>query len=1279
MSSFRTVPAFVAHRLAAGSMHGFLDGSVLHVDVSGFTSMTERLMAHGHRGAEEMSGFLNAIFEEAVGIIHGAGGFIATFAGDSFTAVFPGVGLERSRSTAERTRRVLNGLEPGPGFRPEYRFCLSQGEMEWGITGSPGMRAYFFRGDPVFSCSELAAGCEPGELAVDRGIPPVVSKGGAEPAEVTASVEESFFPAAALASGRTGEFREVVSVFTGFDEDIPYGELDGLTRLLLAEAADLGGYISGVFFDDKGGNALTLFGAPLARERLEDRALEYVRSLRSPGLLGIRFGVCRGMVYAGRIGSRERFTYSVIGDPVNTAAKLLNHCPSGGALVACPEDYRPSSSGLAPAGSVELRGKSRPVPVAEVAETTTVSDIQRRRESGLTGRGDQLAQGLQAVRDAHRGAEPAVVYICGEAGMGKSRLLSELSSLSPPDSARLVVQCDDLSRRGMGPVARMLGDYFWLSGSGRREKDFRSGWTALRDGIAETGGDRARKAEMEFARARPPLRRLLGLPSGDAVFDSLDPARRYSNTVFAVKAFLKALSLLSPVLLAVEDLHWADPDTSEVLRTLLRRLQGYPIALLVTARPGEGGGYPKLDVPGEVSRTTLSLAPLSGEESRTLAASLLGGRPSQGLMDFLDERCRGNPFYLEQYCAYLLEREELRESSGGLALAVEDAGMPEGVRSTIVARLDRLPENLRSLVQTASVLGKDFQVGVLSRMAAGEDSEALLREGVDQGVWTAAGGDAYAFSHVLIRDAAYEMQLGKSLRRLHADAAMALREEFGGSPEHWSGAAFHLERAGRPEEAAEYLLLAARHAAGEYRNREALHLYGRYLETAGEGAREAVEVLESMARISGIVGHWDRAEELFGKTVETAGPESSAGLYATVELASFLRSVGRLEEASGLLEGCRRDIEASGDAHLIAEHLLAGARVRIDMGEYSRSLEEAGNAMEIALEAGSVDTAISASRAMGSAMASVGDSDGALKAYRRALGMLEDRRAPVERAELLGSMGNVHLERQRYDMARDLYARSLQLAEEAGHRQYISFATGNLGIVHQMQGRPDRAEELLRHQEMIGGELGDSYTMATAWMNLSLVEMARGRFDRALELSRSAGDAYRGLKDRAGVSYALALSGNLLCLLGRAGEAGESLSDAIRLGRECNLAFYLAEYLVSYAWLLVETGRYDDAESTAREAASISGEVGRDRCTSRAELALYAAGACRGSKSSRQALRRTAEDSEDPDGRILAHYALYLAGGGPHEAEAAREEIAAAGGPGDSTAWRVLTGTGGPL
>ena len=1267
-----------------GDLHGFLDGCVLHVDVSGFTALTERLMKEGHQGAEEISASLNAIFGSVSGIISSHGGFIATFAGDSFTAVFPDRSLAACKETAGVIQRVLGDLEPSPGFRPEYRFCLSSGEMEWGITGGAGMRAYFFRGEPVYACATLAERCAPGELAVEAGNAPEPIDAGARgsPARLPDGLEECFVPAEALARERSGEFREVVSVFTGFEEDISYGELDGLTRLLLQSAESLGGYLSGVFFDEKGGNALTVFGAPRAYERLGQRALEYVAALRKPGHLGIRFGICRGMVYAGRIGSSDRFTYSVIGDPVNTAAKLLNHASPGMALVAHPQDF--SAAGLVPEGTVRLEGKSSPVPVAGPVETGSEGRVPGVSRVSLIGRGQQLKRGLELLREVESKRYPAVLYIQGPAGMGKTRLLSELTIGLSPESSRLVLQCDDISGKGMGPVVTMLREYFWMRHpTGGRE--FESSWASLLNRLRRVEDPRTEESLTELKAAAPALRRLMGLPSGSGVFDSLEPAQRYSNTVFAVKAFLKSLALISPLVLAVEDLHWADQDTREVLETLLRRLEGFPLGLLVTARPEDDGSYSELEVPDGVRVERILLEGLSAGESREMVQRLAGGSPSIRLMEFLKERCRGNPFYLEQYCAYLVEHGLLAASPRGLRLAGGTDVIPEGIRSTILARLDRLPDRLRGLVQTASVLGREFNLRVVARMCGDHDPSPRLDEGRNQGLWTELGNGVYGFSHVLIRDAAYGMQLRESLRKLHRSAAEATLTVFGEDAERLAEVAYHLESAGAAGEAASYLLKAARFADEEYRNREALDLYRRYLEMVGpEGEqtsanrrRETVGVLRSMAEICSVTGRWNRAEELFRAALERVGPKSETGISVMVTLAGFLRNVGRLDEASRILEDCEAGLARWDDPILVADHLLARARVHIDMGEYSQSLEWAKEAMERFLEGGRLEMAVSACRAIGSAKAALGDSRGALRSYQEALGMIEGKRAPVIRAELLGSMGNVHLERQRYDLARDLYTRSLELAEEAGHRQYVGFATGNLGIIHQLQGRLDEAERLLRRQEVIGRELGDRYMLGSAWMNLCLVEMARGNFEKALVLSDSARRAFERIRDRAGVSYASAMSGNLLAFLGRLDDALEKLSEAIALGRECQLGFYLADYLLHNSWVLIQAGGFSKALEAARESMDLSRRLSRIDCLRRAEMAVLAAEAKSGGELDSARLEQLAEEAEEDGTRALAHFVAYIVNGDGAAAKRARETVRGMAGALETNEWRILLGTGG--
>lgn len=1270
----RAVPGFIANRLSRGELHGFLDGSVLHVDVTGFTSLTERLMADGHRGAERLSTALNVIFRSVQAPIYEAGGFIATFAGDSFTAVFPGLDTGGSAPVAERVRGLLSGLEPEAGFRPEYRFCLSAGEMEWGISGGTGMRAYFFRGRPVFACSALAGSARPGELAVDDGgrVPTGAEGGGGT---APPDLDAAFLTREALSVPGEGEFREVVSVFTGFDQEIPYGELDGLIRLLLSAAEGLGGYIPGVFFDDKGGNVLTVFGAPIAMENPGRRAVEYVASLTAPAHLGVRFGVCRGTVYAGRIGSERRFTYSVIGDPVNTAAKLLNHCTSGEALFAGRMLAGDGSAGvLRPRGSVDLAGKSGPVPVLTLGPKPRSGRPEVIAAGKLFGRRRQLRRCLDALRDARERSGPAVVHILGPAGAGKSRLCSEVTARASARWRRLAIRCDPISRRGMKPVAEMLGRRLLTADTLRGGEAFEDRLSSLLADLSASGADGAAGTAEELDRGRPALRRLIGLPSKDPVFDALEPAQRYSNTVFAVKACLKAVSLLSPLLLLVEDLHWADPDTLEVLRTLLRRLKGFPIALLVTARPQDDGGYPLLGVPEGIPSLRIELEGLPPEAAAALVEARTGGRPSARLLKFLDRRCRGNPFYLEQYCAYLTDRRALRPSPDGLVPCAAAAGMPEGIRSTLLARLDRLPPGLRGLVQTASVLGGEFDVEVLRKMRPGPEVPALLAAGTGLGIWAAEGG-RFTFSHVLIRDAAYEMQLDRNLRRLHLSAAEAIDGLHGSDPESWSRIAGHLERAGRPGEAAGYLLRAARHAAGEYRSSEALELYDRYLACSPDG-RGRAGVLRELASICVVLGKWKRAEDTYREAVREAGSALEA-TSVRVEMAGFLRRASRNEEACRMLEETEAEAHAAG-GRLAAEHMLKLSRVRMDMGEYGEGLRLAERARGIFVRLGLSASAVGAGRAMGASLAARGDYAGALRAYSRALRMMEDSPDPHARAELLGSMGNVHLELEDLRRAEELYTRSLELAERSGHRQYVGFATGNLGIIHQLQGRLERSEELLRRQEAIGEERGDRYTMATAWINLCSVEVGRGRFPQALGLAERAERVFEEIGDRPGASYCQYMSGSLLALLRRSRAGEERLRRAVSIARDCGMARYLVDYLTALAWVLAEGDDPPGAAAAAAEAAETAGEIGMESRAVLAGAAGEVAAAAAGGEADVDGLRRLAGEGSDTE-RAVALYALYLISGDRAHAEAARGILKAKKGPLETPDWRVLAGTGGPL
>ncbi|MCP4230288.1 MAG: hypothetical protein GY771_09095, partial [bacterium] len=214
------------------------------------------------------------------------------------------------------------------------------------------------------------------------------------------------------------------------------------------------------------------------------------------------------------------------------------------------------------------------------------------------------------------------------------------------------------------------------------------------------------------------------------------------------------------------DIQWLDEASYEFFLALSRNIADFPIIIIASARYLDDGSKPILRLSNETPINRIELGDIPETSYELLIENRLGAKTSGELISYIIERTEGNPFYIEQFCEYLYENRFIEEKDGEYELVKVDSDIPAGIKSILIARLDRLSRNLKELVHTASVLGREFDIEILSRMLKGEPVRPVLREGVSEEIWTALSEIRYIFKHALLRDAAYEMQLEKRLRRL---------------------------------------------------------------------------------------------------------------------------------------------------------------------------------------------------------------------------------------------------------------------------------------------------------------------------------------------------------------------------------------------------------------------------------------------------------------------------------------------------------------------------------
>src|SRR5262245_11686454 len=502
-----------------------------------------------------------------------------------------------------------------------------------------------------------------------------------------------------------------------------------------------------------------------------------------PQFLKQRVGINTGVVFAGQVGSSQRHEYTVMGQHVNLSARLMSAAEEG-AIIVSPSTRRGIERHIAlhDLPPVKLKGVADPVPIAVALRPFEVAQEARRSvmRPDLVGREAEMGRVIAEARVALSGSG-RVVALVGEAGAGKSRLIQDalqrMVMLSGgrdsgmPVFSPYSVECQSYEQSAAYAVVRELLRQFFN--------------TRLTDDPAAQLAALSRQVEQlapAMARFTPLLGDLLGQPFDDTPLTAaLTPEQRHDRAQELVEALLLAEANSCPLVLIVDDLHWADASSLDLLTRLARQAPQAPLLLLL--------GY-RLDPPipepwRELDHCArIPIQELSAESSTALVGALLRGEPPPELAALL-EKAQGNPFFIEEVVRGLVESGALVRggASWRMARVLDETAVPDSIEGVITARLDRLEDRSREVVQVAAVVGRRFPYPVLSGVVARRDglqdqlrrlcdSELILPEEVERDL-------AYLFRHALTRDVAYEAILYARRRDLHRRVARRIEELHG--------------------------------------------------------------------------------------------------------------------------------------------------------------------------------------------------------------------------------------------------------------------------------------------------------------------------------------------------------------------------------------------------------------------------------------------------------------------------------------------------------------------
>jgi class 3 adenylate cyclase/tetratricopeptide (TPR) repeat protein len=1112
----RYLPALLAD-WDEGVRYRTVEGTVAFVDISGFTKLSERLAKHGRIGAEALTETIDRCFVELLGIASGHGGQQIKFGGDALLLLYTGddqagracravVEMRRALRAVGRQRvldhpvvlRMSVGVHSGA-----FDFFLVGGaHRELMVTGPAATTTVAMEGTAEAGeivVSDATAGMLPtgvlgeakGEGTLLRRAPPASAGWSPAPQWLDAgrTVDVGrYLPVAvrrALSAGiRLSEHRRAVVAFVHFDgtdaliaDGGPEVAVEVLESLVsgVQEAADRHevAFLSSDI-DRDGGKIILTSGVPFAAEDAEDRMVRAVREIvdTTVGPVTVRVGVHRASLFVGEIGPPERRSFTVMGDGVNLAARVMAKARPGQILATGEVLERSKLSVEADALTpFMVKGKAKPVTafsLGAIGETrepmafTAAPFVGRDHEAGL------LRRALERARDGGR----AVVEVVGEPGVGKTRLIGEVRQ-GAVGLRQIEVVCEPYD--GTTPFRSahvLLSDVLGIEP--RQDPD---------DAVAELR-EAVERIDPGLLPRLPLLGVVLGIPVPETPETSqLEDRFRRPLMASTIRDLLGGL-LDEPTLFVFEDAHFMDDVSAEILAPLASGTGSEPWVVVIARRDADGG----LKAPEE-SEFRLRLGPLPERDALDLVDRMTAEAPLPRHMGAaLAERAGGNPLFLIGIVAAALSGTEVDE-------------LPDSVEAVVSARIDQLPIGDRYFLRRASVLGRSFPVDLLDAVVDEPMDEELPDRLARFLVWE---DGTVRFTHALLRESSYDGLPYRLRRELHARAGEAIIARTDDPVEHAGLLSLHFLHAQRYGDSHRFALVAAQRAADIFADVESVTFYERALDAARHlpdiGPAQQAGLNESLADARYRVGLYGPAETAYRRARRLRGGDPVAEARVLLKLGRlqgwldcYPRALRWIARALRTLDGIPGEEAVRQRAHVLAWY----GRFCQEEGRHKRAMQWCQRAVAEASEVGELEALANALKVLDWARMDLGilqdPSD-----WRRALGLFNEIGDTPSVASMLNMLGGLAYWRGQWSEALDFYGQAQETVQRTGNAVMDAFCRNNIAEIALDQGRLEASERLFHEALAIWRAAEYRSVIASATCNLARLAAARGDYEKAL-------------------------------------------------------------------------------------------------------------------------------------------------------------------------------------
>jgi len=1138
--------------------------ALLYSDISGFTTLTERLHKRGRRGAEEIAAIINILFDRIISIISSRRGSIVSFGGDSLFVLFTDTApVHTAYAAAEEIQRYFAQHAKIDTHVGSVALTLTQAIHYGRVRGmhlqAGTRRHYLVSGPPVYALARQGERTPAGAISFSRGArkqhlaekkgrkaPPLAPKvaGEAAPIQTEAGldgilnryIEPRICP---LLGNFDGEYRQVTVIF--FETKGSF--LADHNRFFCTLIAGIESHDAVLLKSDISANGskwLCVCGLPVAHEDDPERAVRIAHHVicnRPPRLL-VRAGLVSGVVANLEVGNRIRRSFDIMGDAVNSAARVLHQAHWGEILVTAKLRSQATGAETGPPRRSRLRGK------ADQVTLYPLTGIKRTRKSPrlqapLVGRHRELALLTDRLTFAQKGMG-ACIGIQGEAGVGKSRLVHALAQEA--EKLGFTIQygyalsfgsipywvCADLLRHALGISEKAPGDTVLSR--------VKQAATAL--GLQRT--DRHHLAE------------ILGRRFEDSPLEHLDDNTIHLNNMIALTEFFTAQAQTRPQLIIMEDMHWAGAVSREAFNWLAETCRKKRILIIATYRS-------HIHLPAGAQEINLfELAPQAVE---SMVQAILGAA-SAPLHTLIGQRSGGNPFFVEEVIHHLLESGIIRKEKHTYVLSrtvgVDD--LPHTLESLICARLDNLTRDVKRVAQVGAVIGRRFLLDLLLQF---EEIRQVTRKGIAElqkrTIIIPKQHEPYLeyiFKHALTRDVAYASILMIHRRKLHRAVAQAIETLFGVEQMTFLVMlAHHWLQGGNEAKARIYYRKAAYHSLQVYAHEEAQDFFSRYLQLSKQPDQTSVTARIDLAvRVLQVRGKSNAALKQLATALKNARALSLPALQirCLYGRGNLFRITGQLQQAGRIINQALKIARCHGMKKQEITGLGHRASLAHDLGRYAEARRLAHQALALAQQEQDPRQEVTMLTFLALLSWEQGKVYEAQIVYEKSLKLARQQADLKMIANILMNQGLLYFTIDQDELARVKYLESLRIFTQIGDRRYDSMCLGNMASMDQHTGSIADSRRNYRKAYDLACQVNDKKLQAT-WLakQAQLERQTMGDLSKARSMVLEALAIFTGIGEKYHQAHALCELGRIQLAEGK--PVQEYLDQALGLARELNI------------------------------------------------------------------------------------------------------------------------------